>query len=437
MERKLAQKLGLVVAGSDVVVGDNDVASRFPEDKEEIKIEPRVQDMHFSSPSGLVTEKSALNLAIAAEVVDDNLAFMEAQIQERLNWLRDEMVRHTVQADAVKVTTEGELRTAKHQYGCWLTLLLLFVIVGVTLGIVLSRRPNDPQPQPLQLPPQPICNLCLNGSTVLKYPDRQLPHQREEFTCGSVASNPELVTELLAGSTGNCSTNVQIYGRYCGCPSIAENTSEKCNFCRFGLCSSKDLFTPVYNDSCVELESFVSNVSGELCTANSVTDVLACSAYCQCPASKRTCSLCPIFTDTPFQRMIDVPLFNMTCGDLSDYFSIFTADQSVAYQEDLHQAMGIFGCPPLSCLLCEPNSLKPEDASLLSNFNNFSCAALNGIIGGFSEEDCTTVLKSPITCSIYFDNKAKPVLSAVVLLLLNSVIVRLLLKNLTSLFPNC
>jgi hypothetical protein len=48
-----------------------------------------------------------------------------------------------------------------------------------------------------------------------------------------------------------------------------------------------------------------------------------------------------------------------------------------------------------------------------------------------------TVLKCPITCSIYFDNKAKPVLSTVVSLLLNSVIVRLLLKYLISLFPNC
>ena len=47
------------------------------------------------------------------------------------------------------------------------------------------------------------------------------------------------------------------------------------------------------------------------------------------------------------------------------------------------------------------------------------------------------MLKCPITCSIYFDNKAKPVLSTVILLLLNSVIVRLLLKYLISLFPNC
>ena len=38
---------------------------------------------------------------------------------------------------------------------------------------------------------------------------------------------------------------------------------------------------------------------------------------------------------------------------------------------------------------------------------------------------------------IYFDNKAKPVLSTVVSLLLNSVTVRLLLKYLISLFPNC
>ena len=258
----------------------------------------------------------------------------------------------------------------------------------MTLGIVLSRRTNDPQPQPLQSPPQPICTLCLNGSTGLEYPDRQLPRQREEFTCGSVASNPELVTELLAGSSGNCSTDVQIYGQYCGCPSIAENTGEKCNFCRFGFHPSKDLLTPVYNDSCVDLERFVSTLSGELCTANSVTDVLACSAYCQCPASKHTCSLCPNIADTPFQRMIDAPLFNMTCGDLSDYVSIFTADQCATYQDDLRQAAGICGCPPLSCSLCQPDDLKLLDVSLLSYFNNYSCAALNGIIGGFSEEVC-------------------------------------------------
>ena len=84
--------------------------------------------------------------------------------------------------------------------------------------------------------------------------------------------------------------------------------------------------------------------------------------------------------------MIEVSLFNMTCGDLSDYVSIFTADQCVAYQEDLRQAAGICGCPPLSCSLCEPDGLKPEDVSILSYHNNYSCAALNGIIGGFSEE---------------------------------------------------
>ena len=415
MERKLDPKFGLVSAGPDVVVGDKEVASRFPEDEESMEIGPRVQDLNLGSPSGLVTEKSALNLAIAAEVVDDNPAFLEAQIQERLNLLRDEMVRDTVQADAVKVTTESELPVSKHQYVCWLTLILIFVTVGVTLGIVLSRRTNDPQPQPLQSPPQPICTLCLNGSTGLEYPDRQLPRQREEFSCGSVAGNPELVTELLAGSSGNCSTDVQIYGRYCGCPSIAENTGARCNFCRFGFHPSKDLLTPVYNDSCVELESFVSTLSGELCTANSVTDVLACSAYCQCPASKHTCSLCPNIADTPFQRMIDAPLFNMTCGDLSDYVSIFTADQCTAYQEDLPQAAGICGCPPLSCSLCEPDGLKPEDVSLLSYFNNYSCAALNGIIGGLSEEDCTAeqalISENNVQCCTPTPPTSQPTLS--------------------------
>ena len=201
MEWKLAQNRGILAAGSDVVVGVEEVPIRFPVDEEEMEIRPRVQDLNLGSPSGLDTENSVLTLNIAAEVVDDNPAFMEAQIQERLNCLRDEMVRDTVQADAVKVTTESELPVTKHRYRCWLTIFLLFVIVGVTLGIVLSRRTNDPEPQPLQSPPQPICTLCLNGSTGLEYPDRQLPRQREEFTCGSVASNPELVTEPQVNSS--------------------------------------------------------------------------------------------------------------------------------------------------------------------------------------------------------------------------------------------
>ena len=145
MERKLAQNLGILAAGSDVVVGVEEVPIRFPEDEEEIEIGPRVQDLNLRTPSGLVTEKPALTLTVAAEVVDDNPAFMEVQLQERLNWLRDEMVRDTVQADAVKVTAESELPVPKHQFVCWLTIFLIFVIVGVTLGIVLSRRTNDPQ----------------------------------------------------------------------------------------------------------------------------------------------------------------------------------------------------------------------------------------------------------------------------------------------------
>ena len=79
----------------------------------------------------------------------------------------------------------------------------------------------------------------------------------------------------------------------------------------------------------------------------------------------------------------------MTCGDLNDYVSIFTADQCAAYQDDLREAAGICGCPPLSCSLCQLDNMALQDFSLLSLLNNYSCAALNGIIGGFSKEDCT------------------------------------------------
>ena len=388
MTQKLAQNLGIVAAGSDVVVGVKEVCSRFLVE-EEMEIAPRVQDLNLGSSQMLNSAQSTLTLAIAAEVVDDNHAFMEAQIQERMNWLRDEMVRDTVQADAVKVIAERELRSPKRRYGCWLTLFLIFISVGVTLAVVLSRQSNDPQTQPLQYPLQPICTLCLDGSTVLKNPDRQLPRQTEGFTCGSVASNHKLVTELLVGSSGNCSADVQIYGQYCGCPSIAENDGEKCNFCRFGLHPSKDLSTPVYNDSCVELANFVSSLSGELCSANSATDILACGAYCKCPSSIPTCSLCPIFTDTPLQLWNNVSLFNMTCRDLNAYVSIFTADQCTSYQDDLREAAGICGCPPLSCSLCQSDNLQLPDISILSRLSNYSCAELNGIIGGFSKEDCT------------------------------------------------
>jgi hypothetical protein len=127
---------------------------------------------------------------------------------------------------------------------------------------------------------------------------------------------------------------------------------------------------------------------GELCLANSATDILAGGAYCKCPLSIATCSLCPIFTDTPLQFWNNVPLFDMTCRDLNDYVSIFTADQCTSYQDDLREAAGICGCPPLSCSLCQPDDLQLPYISLLSRFSNYSCAELNGIIGGFSKEDC-------------------------------------------------
>lgn len=390
MTQKLDQNIGIVAAESNVVVNVEEVASRVSVEGE-MDFGPRVQDLNLGSRPEAVTVHAASILPISAEMVDDNPAFMEAQIQERMNWLRDEMVRDTVQAVAVKVCTKSELRVQRRWYGCWLVLLLILATVGVILGIFLSRQPNkaQAQAQPSQAPSQPICTLCLDGSTVLKYPDRQLPRQTEGLTCGSVAKFPELVTELLAGSSGNCSADVQIYGQYCGCPLIKESTGEQCNFCRFGLHPSKNVSTPVYNDTCVELASFVSSLSGELCSVNTITDVLACGAYCKCPSSIPTCSLCPIFTNTPSQKLVNSKLFNMTCGDLNDYVSIFTADQCAAYQDDLREAAGICGCPPLSCSLCQLDNMALQDFSLLSLLNNYSCAALNGIIGGFSKEDCT------------------------------------------------
>jgi hypothetical protein len=89
-------------------------------------------------------------------MVDDNPAFMEAQTQERMNWNLEEMVWDTVQADAVKVIAKSKLLTPKRWYGCCLTLFLIFISVGVTLGAVLSRQAIDPQTQPLQYPSQPI-----------------------------------------------------------------------------------------------------------------------------------------------------------------------------------------------------------------------------------------------------------------------------------------
>ena len=392
MDRKLDQRLGIVAPVSDVAGGVEEVTKQFPEE-EEMTIGPRMPVSFLNRSPVLVTEKSTLTLTIAAEVVDNDPADMEAQIQERVNCLRNEMIRDTVQADAVKVITENELHKPRLHYGYWLTLFLIIVTVGVTLGIVFSRQANYPQPQlsqPSQSPSESICTLCLDGTTELKYPDQQLPRQTEGFTCGSVASNPDLVIELLAASSGNCSADVQIYGQYCGCPSIAESTGKKCNFCRFGLHPSNNRSTPVYNDSCVELASFVSSLSSDLCSANSITDVLACRSYCQCPSSIPTCSLCPKFTDSPFQKQVDIPFFNMTCGNLNDYVSIFTADQCIAHQDDIRLAAGICGCPPLACSLCPLDDLKLQDVSLLSNFNNISCPALNGIIGSFSEVQCTT-----------------------------------------------
>ena len=120
VNQNMTERQGLVDPGSDLVLGVKEVSSRYPEEIDETRIGPRVQDLIFDRPLVLVTEQSALTLTIAAEVVDENPYFSEAEIQERLNRLRDKMVRDTVQADAVKVTAESELLAPKHQYGCWL-----------------------------------------------------------------------------------------------------------------------------------------------------------------------------------------------------------------------------------------------------------------------------------------------------------------------------
>jgi hypothetical protein len=55
MTQKLAQTLGIVAAGSNVVVGVKEVSSQFPVE-EEMEIAPRVQELKLGSPQMLVTE---------------------------------------------------------------------------------------------------------------------------------------------------------------------------------------------------------------------------------------------------------------------------------------------------------------------------------------------------------------------------------------------
>lgn len=277
-------------------------------------------------------------------------------------------------------------------------IFVFVVFVGVTLGIVLPKSPNNLTSSAEGTQQTSMCTLCPDGNVTIEFPARKLPRLSgsiwgSNITCGAVASNPLLLTELLSkSSAGDCNATIQVYANYCGCTAPVSRTVQlkQCGVLwSYGFAvPRKDLVTPVFNDTCGELEILYASLSSEQCNMASAVNVKASAAYC-CPAVKPACSLCHNLGDEPTLFLNPVPLFSLTCGALNDYTSILTKEECYDIGYDLPPSAGICGCPPRSCSLCGPDREMPNP-SLLSLYNNCSCAALDGIIGAFSIEDCST-----------------------------------------------
>jgi hypothetical protein len=374
--------------GRSLSVRQRGALTSSPEEESYDRRAPMLQPS-MEDPSNI--ENSSVGL-IAAELVDDSNADMEAQIEERVGKLRLELIRDTVQADEVKVVAYTDF--AARNYVCLglMALILVFVVAGVTLGIVLSNSPKESLSSP---GPQIACTLCPDGNITIGFPERKLPRlsegaSKESITCGAVASDPLLVKELLSQSSGDCNATIQIYANYCGCPMTSRTVKiEQCGIlCSYGFVAPrKDLVIPVFNDTCGELESFYASLSSDHCKVANAVNVKASAAYC-CTGVKPSCSLCPILGDKPsLSSNSAAPYFDLTCGTLNDYASILTSDECADLE--LPPAAGVCGCPRRECSLCGVDK-EMRNRSLTSLYNNYSCAALDGIIGAFSAEDCSS-----------------------------------------------
>jgi hypothetical protein len=337
------------------------------------------------------TSFSAPNLAIGDKMADEAIGDLEAQIDERLEEFHKQLIRHEVPEVTDDVISKGDFPARKRWR--WIALIASVIAAGVTLGVVFTRVPDpDLATAPTQPRMEPGCTLCPDESAWVAFPDKELPRLgRLDATCGSLASNPLLVAELLARSSGECDSDVRVYARYCGCSSTLpeESRNPECSFCPHGFEPRKDLVTPLFNDTCSELANFASSLSAEQCSSKVVSDVKASAAYCNCPTSQPSCSLCPVVGDKPNWPLLKAPLFDMTCGELSEYASILSADECNEFHGSLTESASVCGCPPRACSLCRPGESIFERPSRISVYKNYSCAALDGIIGAFSADECS------------------------------------------------
>jgi len=436
-ERRLAGKISASPGSSKIDEPDNEIIHNNDDDRNPSEVLKRIadplDDVDESSrklmTSGTIG-MSISNLAIAAEVVDDEPPIdFEAQIQERMGQYREKLMRDAVQADAVKVIPEDDdrvLAPAPTLLQCgWkiIASLVVLIIIGVTLGVVLPRSlHNDSQVGPAtQAPSKLECTLCPNGSMAIQYRNRQIPRQPNEGfskTCGSLASDPMFVAALLEGGSGDCYMDVQVYANYCGCPSASTETrSSGCSFCPLGLNPPNALrTTPVYNDTCSDLSTFIASVSSSQCVdSTSVLNVKASGTFCQCAnvrdIPKQYCELCPIVGDEPQFVQNNASRYNMSCDDLNGYASLLTETECGTNQNDLVLSAGVCGCPPLNCSLCPSASILYP--SMVSLFRNYSCAELDGFIGSLTSDAClaysTIIEENKGHCQCFYPPVSAPV----------------------------
>ena len=69
--------------------------------------------------------------------------------------------------------------------------------------------------------------------------------------------------------------------------------------------------------------------------------------------------------------------------------TIITKEECYNIGYDLPPIAGICGCPLRSCSLCGPDR-EMHNPYLRSLYYSYSCSALDGIIGAFSIDDCST-----------------------------------------------
>lgn len=389
--------------------------------KEQPKVftEEQAEEINIFKPQSLDPATVAIShsndeFIVVAQIVEES-ADIEAQVEQRLGRLRDEFIRSAVLADVVKIIDD---HPAKGRI-CWFLGILLFfgAIIGVVGGVLksgsvhsastssegapyyvpivtsspsFSVEPSAAPSQsisPSQAPTDFTCTLCPDRNINVENPGKLIPRFRHgdestPRTCSYLVENAQLIVDSTGGK---CNTDIQIFANYCGCPEIPSLNSSTCNFCPFGLLPS-NLTIPVFNDTCAEMNSFVSTLSSEQCSFDFVSGIQGSAAYCGCPTAQQSCSLCPNgdYPSLPDSRSLND---EMTCKQLNGYISILGENECASLQRSMITPNAVnCGCPSMFCSLCPSGLVYDPDRISLSG--DLSCRDLDHLIAQFSAGEC-------------------------------------------------